>query len=114
MGRAIAWYEGNDMRIRLDTLKTSTMGSTSYLNSSTGVTVVIWDAVSTSSTGDIAVASKNVPYVSGSNGRYDVTIQSTDHTMAKGTHGMAVITVEDSNVDGEWRPRFVVQYRHTT
>lgn len=111
MGRAIAWYDGNDMRIRLDKLQTSTMSGSSYLNSSTGVSVTIWGARTTASTGDIAVASKNVPYVSGSNGRYDVTIQSTDHSMSTGTNGMAVIIVEHTNVDADFRPTFLVQSR---
>jgi hypothetical protein len=114
MGRATAWYDGNDMRVRLDTLKTSTMGSTSYLNSSTGVTVAIWSETSTDSTANLVVASRNMPYVSASNGRYDVVIQSTDHTMALRTNGMAVIVVEDSALDAEWRPTFLVQQRRTT
>ena len=114
MGRASAWYDKNDMRIRLDELQTSTMSSTEFLNSSTGVSAVIWGAITTASTANISVASQNVPYVTGSDGRYDLTIQSSDHSMAVATNGMAVITVAHLTLDGEWRPQFRVQYRRTT
>ena len=114
MGRALAWYKDNDMRIRLDKLQTSTMGSTEYLNSSTGVNVEIWDSGSTASTANLVVTSKNMSYVSGSNGRYEVIIESTQHSMALRTNGMAKITVEHSAVDGDWRPKFLVQTRRST
>ena len=111
MARASAWYDGNDMRVRLDLLRSSTMGSTSYLNSSTGVTVEVWQADSTASTSDQVSTATNAPYVTASNGRYDLTIQSTGHTMSTGTLGMAIIKVEHSGLTGEWRPEFLVQKR---
>ena len=111
MARASAWYDGNDMRVRLDLLRSSTMGSTSYLTSSTGVTVEIWQADSTASTSDQVQSETNMPYVAASNGRYDLTIQSTGHSMSTGTLGMAIIKVEHSGLTGEWRPEFLVQKR---
>ena len=111
MAKASAWYDGNDMRVRLDLLRSSTMGSTSYLNSSTGVTVEIWQADTTASTANKVQAATNMPYVTASNGRYDLTIQSTGHTMSTGTLGMAIIKVAHSGLNGEWRPEFLVQRR---
>ena len=67
MGKAAVWAVGNDMRVRLDELRSSTMASGSYLNSSTGVTVQIWATDSTASTSNLKVSSKNMPYVSGHN-----------------------------------------------
>lgn len=114
MANASVWFSGNDMRVRLDKLQSSTMGSTGYLNSSTGVTCVIWKSVTTGSTSNIAVASQNMPYMTGSNGRYDVTIESTEHGMSNGTKGFAQIVLSHSGLDGEWRANFWVKTRGTT
>ena len=111
MARASAWYDGNDMRVRLDELRSSTMASGTYLDSSTGVTVEVWQADSTASTSNKVQAATNMPYVTASDGRYDVTIQSTGHSMSTGTLGMAIIKVEHSGLTGEWRPEFLVQRR---
>lgn len=114
MGRAAAWFVGNDMRVRLDKLQSSTMGSTSYLNSSTGVTVDVWQDDTTSSTANKVVSAQNLPYVSGSNGRYDAIIQSSGHSMTQGSVGMAVVTLNHSGLNGQWRPKFRVDYRRTS
>ncbi len=114
MPQANVWFANNDMRVRLDSLQSSTMASTAYLNSSTGVSVDIWQALSTGTTGDRVVTGTNMPYSTGSNGRYEAVIQSTVHSMAVGTVGMAVITVDHSGLDGEWRRKFRVDYRRST
>ena len=114
MGRASAWFTGNDMRVRLDKLQSSTMGSTSYLNSSTGVSLDVWQDDTTSSTANKVVSAKNMAYVSGSNGRYDAIVQSTEHSMAQGSVGMAVISLVHSGLNGQWRPKFRVEYRRAT
>ena len=113
MGRAAAWYEGNDMRVRLDGLQSSTMASGTYLNNSTGVTLDVWKDDSTSSTGNKVITAQNMPYVAGSDGRYDAIAHSTDHSMAKGTVGMVVITVDHAGLDASFRPKFRVDYRRT-
>jgi hypothetical protein len=115
MPKAAAWFDdGNDMYVRLDTLKSSTMGSTSYLNSSTGVTCEIWQALTTASTSDKVVTATNVPYIAASNGRYELTIHSTAHSMARGVIGMARVLLSHSGLNGEWRARFRVETRIST
>lgn len=111
---ASAWFDGNDMRVRLDQLQSSTMSASSYVNSSTGVRCRVWGARTTGSTADVAVATQNMPYTTGSNGRYDLTIQSTDHTMSAGTIGFCEITVSHNGLTGAWRPEFRVEQRRST
>jgi hypothetical protein len=103
------------MLVRVDLLQTSTMASGTYLNNTTGVTVDIWKATSTASTGNKLVSAQNLLYVSASDGRYDATIQSTSvSSMAKGTIGMAVITLVHGTLNAEWRRPFRVQDRGTS
>ena len=115
MARADVWFTGkNDMVVRLDTVRSSTMATGSYLDSSTNIQCDVWSATSTASTANKLVSGRNMAYVSDSNGRYDGTIHSSEHSMTYGTIGMAVITVDHLGLDGEWRPRFRVLMRFTT
>ena len=111
---ASIWFTNNDMLVQVANVQSSTMGSTSYLNSSTGVTVTIWNALSTASTAHLMVTATNMPYVSASNGTYRLAIQSTAHTLSSGDVGMAVITLDHSGLDAEWRPVFRVEPRRST
>lgn len=116
MPQADIWFRGNDMIVRLSALRSSTMASGTFLQNSTGVTVDIWGADTTASTGNKLITGTNVPYstAAGSSGRYEVVIQSTAHSLASGTVGFADITVRHSGMDGNWRPRFYVEHRRTT
>jgi hypothetical protein len=113
MPAASAWYHGNDMLVRLAGLKSSTMASGTFLTSSTGVTCDLWGATSTASTGDRKVSGATMTYT-GSSGRYEATIQSTQHGMTRGTVGMAIIRVQHGTLTGEWRPHFRVDERRVT
>lgn len=114
MPQARIWFTNNDMLVRLDTVRSSTMTSTQYLNSSTGVSVSIWSTQSTGSTAARVVTALNMPYVTGSNGRYQVAVQSTAHSMAVGTIGFCEIDLSHSGLTGEWRPRFRVDLRYAS
>ena len=113
MARAAVWYQGNDMRVRLDALQSSTMASGVYLNNSTAVSMDVWKDDSTASTGNRVITNQNLPYVAGTDGRYDAIAHSTDHSMAKGTVGMVVVTVDHVGLDASFRPKFRVDYRRT-
>lgn len=110
MARASAWFDDNDMSITLSGVQSSTMGSTSYHNNSTGVTAVVYGG-STSSTSNVVVSSVNMPYLTGTNGNYRYVAQSTSHTMIMKQHGTAIITLDDSGLDAKWNVDFVVQRR---
>ncbi len=110
----VDWLFNNDMLVTVSGVRTSTMTSTEYLNSSTGITVDIYNAQTTGST---SVAQSNVAYstmVNSGNGGYDVVVQSTAHSMASNSLGMAIITLNHSGVDAEWRLRCVVHERGST
>lgn len=110
----VTWYPNNDMRVRLDTLQSSTMASGTYLNGSTNVTAAVWSGRSTST--GVLVKSATLTYTTGSNGRYDHIFQSTD-TAAKllnGGRGFVVTSVHHLGLDGEFRQEFIVHYRGTT
>ena len=114
MAQASAWYTGNDMRVRLAGLISTTGGSTGYINNSTGVFVDIWKSRSTDDfINDRIITNTRMPYVAGTNGNYEVAIQSTGYTMAQGTHGMAVIRARHGGLNGEWREGFRVVRRMT-
>ena len=110
MATADAFFLGNDMLVRLDLLKSSTMASGTYLNNSGGVSMVLWSALSTADASKFVIT-KTLTYVTASNGRYQCAVQSTEHSMAKGTQGMAVISVVNGALNGEWRSTFLVGYR---
>lgn len=111
---ASVWFANNDMVVQVANVRSSTMSSTAYLNSSTGITCAVWKALTTASTSNRVVNATNMPYSTGTNGTYKLTIQSTAHTMSTGTAGMAVITLTHSGLDAEWRPQFVVSRRRST
>jgi len=113
MPQAEVWFVNNDMRVRLTGLASSTMASGTYLASSTGVTVEVWDALSTASTADKVVSATNMPYYA-SGGIYQKVIQSTAHSMTAGQFGMAIVKVRHSGLDGEWRTKFRVSNRGST
>ena len=110
----VSWLLNNDMLVKLSGVQTSTMSTSEYLNSSTGFTVNVYDAPTTAST---SVAHSNVVYstlVNSGNGGYQVVINSTDHSMAKGIKGIAITTLgqsASSASDAEWRVGFVVRER---
>jgi len=110
----VDWLLNNDMRVRVSGLQTSTMTSTEFLNSSTGLTVDIYNAQTTGST---SVAQSNVAYstvVNSGDGGYQVDIQSTAHSLGVGDLGMAITTLSHSGADAEWRLRFIVHERGST
>lgn len=111
MAFARAWWIGNDMLVSLTGLVSST-DTTSYINSSTGVTLRVWPTNSTGSTGDIEVEA-NMPYVTGSSGTYQVVVQSSAHNLAVGSVGMMQVMVSHGGLDGDWRPPIRVDYRRS-
>ena len=107
----IVWYDNNDMVGRMTSLQSSTMGSTEYLNDSTGLTLNVWSPASTDSTSSNVVVGVNAAYVTGTNGQYDGVVQSTAHSMDAGDRGMAIFTLDHSGLDSEWRVKFWVKDR---
>lgn len=109
------WFTNNDMLVSLSGLRSSTAVSTGWLNSSTGVTVDIWNARTTGSTANLLVDNLNMPYVTGSNGNYRVAIQSTAVTpnIISTSAGMAIVTVAHSGLDAEWRVLWRAAFRGT-
>ena len=102
------WFEGNDMLVKLSGVKSSTMGSTSYLNSSTGLRVSLYDGPTTSSAA--VLTNRNVPYVSGTNGNYRIVIQSTESTaLRRGNTALAVYVLSHSGLNGKWWLPFRVE-----
>ena len=110
----VDWLLHNDMLFTVSGVQTSTMTSTEYLNSSTGLTVDIYSGQTTDST---SVAQSNVAYstlVNSGDGGYQVVIQSTAHSLVQYASGMAVATLTHSGADADWRLRFIVHERGTT
>lgn len=114
MPAADVWFLNNDMVITLSGLRSSTMAASSYLNSSTNVSVTVWKALSTAASTNRIIAARNMGYVAASNGNYRAVGQSTEHSMSVGTRGIAIITVNHSGLNGEWRVKFPVEERRTT
>jgi len=111
----IGWLLNCDMRVTVSGIQSSTMTSTEFLNSSTGLTLNVYNPASTTSTA--APSGLNVPYstaVNSGNGGYTVVVESTSHSMVKYDTGLAVATLDHSGLDNEWRVRFAVQERGTT
>jgi hypothetical protein len=114
MPAAKVWFHNNDMVIRVSAVRSSTMTSGTFLQNSTGMSVDVWSALTTASTASLVVSALNVPYhTTSSSGRYEVVIQSSAHSMSKGTVGFADITLDHSGLDAEWRPKFRLDYRRT-
>lgn len=108
------WFANNDMIVTLVGLRTSTMSSTTWLNGSTNLTCNVWKADSTAASTNRVITNQNVAYVLGTNGIYRTTIQSTQHNMAVGTAGRAILTLNHLGVNGEWVAPFHVERRATT
>lgn len=109
------WYRGNDMTAEMTGVKSSTMGSTQYLNSSTGMRLYVWDGLSTGSTSNLVVNNRLCSYVTGSNGGYRAVIQSTESTRLSLTErGLAIFRLSHSGMNAEWRSPFRVEDRGTT
>lgn len=105
--RPSVWFDGSDMIVQVDALRSSTMAAGAYLNGSGGVTAAIWSALTTGNAANLQKQGTLV-YVSGSNGRYQLVVQTTDHGMARGALGMAVVKVAHGGLNREWRPTFRV------
>ena len=114
MAAANIWFYNNDMMVTLSGLRTSTMASTAYLNNSTNLSVSVWKALTTAASTNRIVNARNMPYVAATNGDYRTVVQSTEHSMAVGTQGLAILTLSHLGVNGEWRTLFPVQPRRTT
>jgi hypothetical protein len=108
------WFFANDMLLSLASLRTSTMPSTTFLNASTGVLANVWKAITTAASTNRIVTNRALTYVSGSNGIYRGVVQSTEHSMAVGTVGLSILTVNHLGLNAEWRVPFSVEYRRST
>lgn len=113
MARAFAWLRGNDMLVDLEGFRSST-ASTSFVNNSTGVTVAIWCPASTASSSNLLISGAAMGYLSGTDGDYRYTAQSTALTPPIGRNGVAIITAAHSGLNGEWRVPFRTERRGTT
>jgi hypothetical protein len=113
MAQPFIWLEGNDMLVSLAGLRSSTMASTAYLNSSTGVRVTLYDGPTTSATA--VITNRNLSYVTATNGTYQGVIQSTESTaFRRGDEGLGVFTLNHSGMNGKWYLSFSAQIRRTT
>jgi hypothetical protein len=115
---ADAWFRGNDMIVRLDLLRSSTASTSSYIASSTGVSLHLWKTLTTASTANrLTTAALNVPYLSVS-GRYQLVVGSTAGSPAASItstmRGLAILTVAHSGLNGEFRVRWRGEDRGTT
>lgn len=108
------WYRNNDMQAEISGVRSSTMASTAYLNSSTGMRVSIWET-STASTAFLIINNRTMSYVAASNGAYRATVQSTEHgSLALVDVGVAIFTLNHSGLNGQWRAPFRVEDRGTS
>lgn len=118
MAQADVFWVDNDMRFTLSGVQSSTAASTSFINSSTGVTLALWKAESTASTTNLitigGAASVNIPYITASSGDYAVTVESTSVTIAVNDAGVAIFTVSHSGIDGKWYKSWRADYRRAT
>lgn len=118
MATPLVWFRNNDILLTLAGLRSSTMASGTYLNSSTRLTVSVWKASSTVASTNRVVNAQNVPYTTGTtngaNGTYQTVVQSTQQTMTAGTPGMAIFVLSHLGLNGEWRVPFHVEYRGST
>jgi hypothetical protein len=94
------------MVVQLTGLQSST-DTTSYINSSTGVTCDVWTTVSTASTANKLLSAKRLTYVTASSGNYVYVAQSTDTASITSTmRGTSICTVSHSGLNAEWRVRW--------
>lgn len=113
MAQPYIWYEANDMLLAITGVRSSTMASTSYLNSSTGVTVTLYDGPTTGATA--LLVDRVLPYIPATNGTYRAVIQSTESTaLHAGDEGIAVFRVNHSGLNAKWYLSFSAQLRRTT
>ncbi len=112
---------GNDWMVTLSGLQSSTADSTSYINSSTGVTCRVYaDSGGVASTGTDVLPSSStaafgLSYLTGTNGNYRKVIGSTESTaLTVGSWYWAIVTVAHSGSNGEWRNKFKFVRRGST
>jgi len=111
--RTSIWYVNNDMLVEASGVRSSTMASTSYLNSSTGMRVNIWET-STASTSTLVINNRLMSYVTASKGAYRTTVQSTEHgSLALADRGIAIFTLNHAGMNAQWRSPFRVEHRGT-
>lgn len=115
MAQPFPWYLGNDQLVSVSGVRTSTMASTAYLNSSTNLTVNLWKTQTTAASTNRFVTNRVLSYIAASNGNYRATIQSTEaSSIVEGTKGLAIFTLSQAGLNAEWRAPFLGQYRRTT
>ena len=115
MPTARAWLVNNDMQALLSEVRSSTMSSTAYLNSSLGVKVSVWASPSTTDASKRLVNAASMSYVAGSNGVYRYVAQSTSFgALSVGVSGLAIMTLSTGGLNGEWRVPVLGEYRGTS
>ena len=115
MAQPFIYYVNNDMVVRIAGVQSSTMGSTSYVNDSTGLSYHLWKARSTASTANrLTTAAVNIPAYSTSTGDYRATIQSTAYSITSTMIGFVQAIIAHGTLNGEWRIPFRGQARGTT
>ena len=113
MAQPFIWLEGNDMVVSLAGLRSSTMASTSFLNSSTGVRVTLYDGPTTGATA--VINNRLLSYVAATNGIYRTVVQSTESTaFRRGDEGLGVFTVNHSGMNAKFYLSFSAQLRRTS
>ena len=113
MAQPFIWLEGNDMVASLTGVRSSTMASTAYLNSSTRVRVTLYDGPTTSATA--VISNRLLTYVTATNGTYRTVVQSTESTaFRRGDEGLGVFTLNHSGMNGKWYLSFSAQVRRTS
>lgn len=112
--RTSIWYTGNDMVAEIAGVRSSTMASTSYLNSSTGLRFSVYDGLTTNAT--VVVNNQSMSYVAASNGSYRAVVQSTAfvNQLTVGERAIGIITLNHSGLDGRWKIPIRVEDRGTT
>ena len=109
------WLVNNDNVLTMLGIRSSTMASTAYLNSSTNIKVSVWKALTTASTANRLINQRVMTYIAASNGDYRAVVQSTESTaITDQLQGLAIVTVNHSGLNGEWRMPFQGNYRRTT
>jgi hypothetical protein len=115
MAQPLRWLLNNDVGLTVSGVKSSTMSSTAYVNSSTTLTVSVWKALTTGATTNRIINARVMSYIAASQGNYRTVVQSTESTgIAEGTKGLLVFRLAHSGLNAEWRAPFLGQYRRTT
>lgn len=113
MAQPFIWYEGNDMLMGISGIQSSTMASTAYLNSSTGVRLTLYDGPTTGAA--VIFSNRVLNYVAATNGTYRTIVHSTESTaLTRGDEGLGVFTVNHSGLNGKWYLSFSAQLRRTS